>query len=179
MAFVKGQLITADELNNVGKNTVLKDYEEHNNNNNNYWSTFKTHHLYIRQASGKMVYVRTKDYGYWTGGRTEMKLTKYVNGVFEKGSWRYGTWKDIASIKPSFNKEAKTTWNSQGSGLYAVRIKGRGNFRAEWHWGVRDAKKHHYLRYYSGLPWNPSYTKGTPLTAGVLNSGKVGTSPNI
>ncbi len=50
---------------------------------------------------------------------------------------------------------------------------------AEWHWGVRDAKKHHYLRYYSGLPWNPSYTKGTPLTVGVLNSGKVGTTPNI
>lgn len=176
MAFERGQLITASKLNSIGKgktHTVSCDWDYKN-------ETYRTiGHCYIRQSSGYMAKYRFKDYGWVRGPHFEFNLDRYVNGVYKNGKWQGGHWKNEYYKKLGGEEVEDTYWNSRGTGYYRVTAKGRGGGHVKWHWGVRDATKGHYLRYFSGLPWNPTYTRGTLLTTSILNSGKVGTTPNI
>ncbi len=106
-----------------------------------------------------------KNYSKPTGGRLTVALQKKENGV----------WKDKVTMQGSLNGVHQGTWPSYGTGLYRIRIWGRGRASMGWYWGVRDAQKGRRLRYFSGLPRNSTYSVGGVLTAGVLNTGKVGT----
>ncbi len=164
MSFRKGELITASKLNSIGKLQEFYKWQEFDYNHT-YWTTHSTGEVYIRQPNGKMVDYYFKNYSKPTGGRLEVALQKKENGI----------WRDKDKIKASLNGRHEGTWSSFGTGFYRVIVWGRGGASMKWYWGVRDAQKGKRLRYFSGLPRNSTYSVGTLLTTGVLNTGKVGT----
>lgn len=172
MSFKQGQLITANMLNQVGASKyITKRYERTKHIDKKTRWNYKVlggTDFYIKAGSGKArVNYYIKHYNYlWILGSAQMKFKK------KSGN----TWTTLKSAYTSRDKRISGTWTCTGEGWYRVEFMGVGMFKATWQWGVQNAITGHYLRYYSGLPYDSTYdTSGTSLTASILNSGKVGT----
>ncbi len=167
MAFTQGQLITADELNNVNDRasrsisfpTAADWIQDYIGNGGKFYS---------HRKSGTAIFRMRLDCGWFGGGNILVeKLDASGNVIATLLRSNYG-WSTHTTV----------TVNSTGPGWYRARSDTAFQFDATtiYLWEFQnDCTPGKQLTYYDNPATSGNRITGTPLTVSVLNSGRAGT----
>lgn len=162
MAFKKGDLITATELNNINSAVWSANSSEA-------WGWKPDYKWYSHRPNGALLCSLRIDCGWFGGIRLRVALVDSSGGTIQM----------LHSNDYGWSTHTTVNVNSVGQGWYRVWAVSDSQIDSGKAWNLyayqTDCTKGNKLTYYDN-PWNSGNRKpGTPLTVAVCNSGLCGT----